>query len=91
MNKVDRALEIQVIDWLQWYEFPEKKVPDVNMPGLTLELIDKRKKENIALREQNAKLIEALVKIKNEAGANNGCAAGCGYTAEEALRSLNEN
>ena len=50
MSKVDRALEIAVIDWLQWAEFPEH-IAKPDMPRLALELIDKRKKENQRLRQ----------------------------------------
>ena len=46
-SKVDRALEMRVIDWLQWSQFPESlaKAPDdSDMAQLTLELIGKRKR-----------------------------------------------
>lgn len=43
MTKVDRALETQIIDWLQWGEFPNHRE---NLPALALELINKRKKEH---------------------------------------------
>ena len=45
-DKVDRALEIKVIDWLQWSEFPEnigKSPDDSDMAQLTLTLLSKRK------------------------------------------------
>lgn len=41
-GKVDRALEMQVIDWLQWGEF-EERLDKPSMPALALELIAKRK------------------------------------------------
>lgn len=54
-GKVDRALEMQVIDWLQWNDFVEVKgKPDY--PKLALELIYKRK---LILRTQE-KTIEIL-------------------------------
>lgn len=56
MTKVDRALEMQVIDWLQWGKFPEGN----NLPGLALELINKRKQENKRLIEQGNYLDSAL-------------------------------
>ncbi len=60
MNKVDRALELQVIDWLQWYDFPhDPKNP--NIVELALELIQKRKQENEKLRAENTILINALI------------------------------
>jgi hypothetical protein len=46
-DKVDRALEIRVIDWLQWSEFPEsiaKNPDDSDMAQLALSLISKRKR-----------------------------------------------
>ena len=46
-SKVDRALELQVIDWLQFAEFPESllKTPDdADLAQLTLILIAKRKR-----------------------------------------------
>lgn len=50
MTKVDRALEIQVIDWLQWGKFSEEN----NLPGLALELISKRKADlDLALKVLN--------------------------------------
>ena len=63
MNKVDRALELRVIDWLQWGEFEENllKNPDgSDMAQLTLELISKRKKLCNELQKQNEILREAL-------------------------------
>ncbi len=48
-TKVDRALEIQVIDWLQWAEFSEKYE---NLARLALELISKRKAELTEARAQ---------------------------------------
>ena len=50
MTKVDRALEMQVIDWLQWDTFEYLGLNERNLPGLALELIAKRKKENELLR-----------------------------------------
>ncbi len=41
-DKVDRALEAGVIDWLQWAEFPQR-LDKPSMPALALELIAKRK------------------------------------------------
>lgn len=52
-DKVDRALEIQVIDWLQWSEFPDHLAAspsDSDMAQLTLQLLSKRKKVNISLQ-----------------------------------------
>lgn len=40
MNKIDRALEMQVIDWLQWSNFNPK---DEKMAVLALELIETRR------------------------------------------------
>lgn len=57
LNKVDRALELIVIDWLQWNEFPES---DGNKPALALELIAKRKAYTAELE---TKLAEAHQKI----------------------------
>ena len=60
MNKVDRALEMQVIDWLQWSEFPEdigKRPDDSDMAQLTLELMGKRKNY---CKELETKLTTAL-------------------------------
>lgn len=42
LNKVDRALEMQVIDWLQWNEFVEE-LGKPDYPKLALELISKQK------------------------------------------------
>lgn len=54
-EKVDRALEMAVIDWLQWGEFPER-LDKPSLPGLALELIAKRK----AICNSLLPLIEAL-------------------------------
>ena len=59
MNKIDRALEMSVIDWLQWAEFPEH-IAKPDMPRLALELIDKRKKENQRLRQLVKEAIAAV-------------------------------
>lgn len=40
MNKIDRALEMQVIDWLQWSNFNPK---DERLAALALELIETRR------------------------------------------------
>jgi hypothetical protein len=63
MNKVDRALERRVIDWLQWSEFPEdigKRPDDSDMAQLTLELIGKRKSAYKDLEQKLAIATEAL-------------------------------
>lgn len=44
MTKVDRALELQVIDWLQWSEFPDNHSD--NLPELALWMLNKRKLRN---------------------------------------------
>ena len=41
-DRVDRALEMQVIDWLQWAKFPEI-LGEPDYPQLALTLIAKRK------------------------------------------------
>lgn len=64
-NKVDRALEMQVIDWLQWSEFPEniaKRPDDSDMAQLTLTLLSKRKKVFERLQKQNEIYKQALKK-----------------------------
>jgi len=56
-DKVDRALEAHVIDWLQFGEFEENllKNPDgSDMAALTLKLISKRKAAYTALEQQLA-------------------------------------
>ena len=60
MDKVDRALEMQVIDWLQWSEFPEsliKNPDDSDMAQLALELIQKRK---LSYKNLQSKFNEAI-------------------------------
>lgn len=57
MNKVDRALEMAVIDWLQWNEFQPS---DKNLPALALELIEKRRQHCKEIEAQADKLVEAL-------------------------------
>lgn len=56
-TKVDRALEIAVIDWLQWSDAPFEN--DDRMAALTLELISKRKQELTAAQEK-IKALEAV-------------------------------
>ena len=58
-NKVDRALEMQVIDWLQWGEFPYR-LDKPSMPALALELIAKRK---AAVKRLEAELAQARAEI----------------------------
>ncbi len=48
LTKVDRALEIQVIDWLQWQNFPDGN--GENLATLALQLLAKRKGEADSLR-----------------------------------------
>lgn len=69
-DKVDRALEIQVIDWLQWNEFSNDKGD--NLAQLTLTLLATHKKEKAQLRIMTesantkcAKALEAIVKAKS--------------------------
>lgn len=62
-EKVDRALEIQVIDWLQFGEFEEnllKNPDDSDMAQLTLTLINKRKKYCETLEQKLHVAVEAL-------------------------------
>lgn len=59
LTKIDRALECQVIDWLQWGEF-EEKLGEPSMPDLALKIISKRKLALIAEQEKVRKLTEAL-------------------------------
>lgn len=54
-TKVDRALEMQVIDWLQWDEFKEK-LGGPDYPALALELIAKRKAYTEALLAERDEL-----------------------------------
>lgn len=58
-DKVDRALEMQVIDWLQWGEFDDSLLKHPNgedMAQLTLKLIAKRKAAYEALKAKLAEL-----------------------------------
>lgn len=56
LDKVDRALEMQVIDWLQWSEFGA----DERLAALALELIAKRTAFNESLLKEAEALREAL-------------------------------
>jgi len=60
MTKVDRALEMQVIDWLQWYPW-EENVGKKNIPALALEMISIRKKSYNELEVIAGIMCEALV------------------------------
>lgn len=64
MNKVDRALEIQVIDWLQWCDFPYYS-NNPNMPELALEFMSKRKKYTKKLEDDIEKSKEVLISLKS--------------------------
>jgi hypothetical protein len=58
-DKVDRALEMSVIDWLQFAEFPEsliKAQDDSDRAQLTLILIAKRKRYTQFLEEKVERL-----------------------------------
>lgn len=59
LTKIDRALECQVIDWLQWGNF-EEKIGEPSMPELALKVISKRKLALTAEQEKVRKLTEAL-------------------------------
>ena len=65
-DKVDRALEIAVIDWLQWADFPESLIenPDgSDMAQLTLTLLNKRKQsysDLLKLANDMALLLEGI-------------------------------
>lgn len=66
LDKVDRALEMLVIDWLQFGSFEENliKRPDGDdMRQLALQLISKRKKANEELKRRVNIAIEALEDI----------------------------
>lgn len=65
-DKVDRALEMRVIDWLQWGEF-EDRLDKPSMPALALDLIAKRKAENDSLRKLAEVYEEALDTIAEQA------------------------
>lgn len=68
-DKVDRALEMQVIDWLQWSEFPEnigKRPDDSDMAQLTLTLLSKRKEAFKKLREENERLKKLVEDYKHK-------------------------
>lgn len=67
-DKVDRALELQVIDWLQWGEFPDR-LDRPSMPALALELIAKRKLAFASLETENLRLSDELNFFKSCATA----------------------
>lgn len=66
-NKVDRALEMQVIDWLQWHEFPDEKPGEKHISCLALELISKRKRAYDKLQKENQELKKLIQNIFIEA------------------------
>ncbi len=73
-GKVDRILELKVIDWLQWAEFPEdlRKTPDdSDMAQLALILIAKRKSlldESLAEIERLRDNLREIAMYKNRSG-----------------------
>lgn len=77
MNKVDRALEMMVIDWLQWNEFQPS---DHNLPALALELISKRKQHCKGLEMQAQMLAGALMQSRQADVGN------CHYSEFEKMR-----
>lgn len=63
INKVNRALELRVIDWLQFAEFPESliKTPDdSDMAQLTLILLNERKQFNARLAPLHLAFMECV-------------------------------
>jgi len=77
-DKVDRALELQVIDWLQWSAFPEdigKRPDDSDMAELALVLLGKRKRAFETLQAENKRLREAhstITSVVNEQAEDEG-------------------
>lgn len=68
MDKVDRALELQVIDWLQWAEFKDDLRPghgDADKAALALQLISKRKVAYDDLKEHADRLADGLEKVQH--------------------------
>lgn len=69
-TKVDRALEVRVIDWLQWTEW-EEKLGEKHPAELALEMISLRKRYCIEIKAQADMLAEAIegeIKILEAAG-----------------------
>ena len=69
-DKVDRALEMQVIDWLQWADFADdirKGHGDADKATLTLQLIAKRKAANADLERRLALTVGCLEYIATSA------------------------
>lgn len=70
-SKVDRALEVAVIDWLQWTDFNDIDHTKYNEPDhgtkaqLALELISKRKEYTQALESKLKEAIELLERSKS--------------------------
>lgn len=74
MDKIDRALELQVIDWLQWAEFPDELgKPDYR--ELALELIAKRKSAYDAVVKERDQLKAEVARLRIENAECQDCSA----------------
>ena len=81
-DKVDRVLELEVIDWLQWGD-----EWDENKAALALQLISKRKSAYQALEQKLAVATQALSEIAEDFGTDH--ADGNTMIAHEALALIN--